>query len=53
MKFDYLNNNSWSDISREERLFCAHLYWRIRGDVMKFVEWLNDVKPLPEKEPWI
>ena len=37
----YLGDKRWSDISREERLFCAELFFEIRGREPAFVEWLN------------
>ena len=46
MGFSYLKDCYWVNISREERLFCAHLYWRIRGNVRKFIKWLNGIEPL-------
>lgn len=41
MGFSYLNDNSWENITREERLFCARLYEYIRKTPLKFVEFLN------------
>lgn len=41
MGFSYLDNKNWIDITREERLFCAHLYWEVKGNEEKFVAWLN------------
>lgn len=41
MSFSYLNGKKWIDISREERLFCAHLYFQIQKDVNKFIDELN------------
>jgi len=47
MGLEWLNNRSWLDISREERLFCAHLYFDIKGKEKKFVKWLsNELKSL-------
>lgn len=37
----YLHNSNWIDISREERLFCAHLYFDIKKDIKRFIEFLN------------
>jgi hypothetical protein len=36
MGFAYLNNKNWNEISREERLFCAELYFCIKDDSGKF-----------------
>ncbi len=41
MGIDYLKNNSWSQITREERYFCAHLFFLIRNDLRKFLEWFK------------
>jgi hypothetical protein len=41
MGFSYLQGKSWLDITREERLFCAFLYWDIRSREKDFVAWLN------------
>lgn len=41
MGFSYLNGNNWLDVTREERSFCAHLYWDIKGNEKKFISWLN------------
>lgn len=37
----YLHNKNWIDFSREERLFCAHLYFDIKKNVKRFIEFLN------------
>jgi len=50
MGFTYLNNQNWIDISREERLFCAHLYEHIRRDIKKFVEHLFKKAVIPNDE---
>jgi len=42
----FKKKENWINISREERLYCAHLYFQIRADIMKFVDWLNDNKNL-------
>lgn len=46
MGFTYFQGNNWKDVSREERLFCSHLYHKInqQGNTKKFVEWLNNTK---------
>ncbi|MCK9357427.1 MAG: hypothetical protein M0R22_09845 [Dehalococcoidia bacterium] len=55
MGFSYLGGKNWLDVTREERLFCAHLYHDIRSGrrEQEFVRWLRDarfwwVKPAPE-----
>jgi hypothetical protein len=30
MAFKYFNNKKWSEISRDERFFCSHLYFELR-----------------------
>jgi len=44
MGLSYFDNKKWLDISREERLYCAHLYSQIKGKELKFVKWLNENK---------
>jgi hypothetical protein len=41
MQIEYLNNKSWKEISREERLFCAELYHAICHDQKPFLELLG------------
>ena len=38
---DKEKKKNWLDITREERLFCAHLYFDIKDQEKLFVEWLN------------
>ena len=55
MTFPYLGHRRWAEISREERLFCAELFFAIRGDESRFVGWLNERIPslrLDASEPW-
>jgi len=40
--FIYLKNQSWSQITREERFFCSHLYHSILNREKDFVKWLNE-----------
>lgn len=42
MGFSYLQGKSWLEITREERLYCAFLYWDIKGREKDFVSWLDD-----------
>lgn len=42
MGFPYFDGDKWIDITREERLFCCHLYWKIKDDVKDFVRWLQE-----------
>jgi len=37
----YFGNKSWSDITREERYFCSHLYNSVLGKERDFVQGLN------------
>lgn len=39
--FSYLNGKKWSEITRDERYFCAELFFEIKQDVNQFVKWLN------------
>jgi len=54
MGLTYFNTNNWVDISREERLYCAHLYFRIKGKELYFVNWLNknNAMNLPTNCKW-
>ncbi len=54
MGFKYFKGKSWIDISREERLYCAHLYFQIKSKELEFVKWLNVNKnmKLPEDVEW-
>lgn len=40
MSFSYLNNKKWSQITRDERFFCAELYFEIKKDPAMFLNWL-------------
>lgn len=42
MGFIYLKGKKWQDISRDERYFCAELFFEIKKDPISFVKWLND-----------
>lgn len=42
MGFKYLSDNTWSQITREERYFCSHLYHFLIGKEKEFVSWLNE-----------
>ncbi len=37
----WLDGKHWADVTREERVFCAELYFRVRGDAGVFVAHLN------------
>jgi hypothetical protein len=39
--YAYLRNKSWSEITREDRYFCAELYFDIKDNPKSFVEFLN------------
>ena len=42
MGLTYLNGNSWAQVSREERFFCAQLFNLIQSDDIKgFIQYLN------------
>ena len=42
MGFKYLSDKTWSQITREERYFCSHLYHFLIGKEKEFVSWLNE-----------
>jgi len=42
MGLSYLQNKNWLEITREERLYCAFLYWDIKDRERDFISWLND-----------
>ena len=41
MRIEYLNNKTWAEVSREERLFCAELYFQMRHDIKPFLDLLG------------
>ena len=50
----YFGNKSWSDITREERYFCSHLYHNVLGKEKEFVKWLSKTAQLEidSKKDW-
>jgi hypothetical protein len=52
MGFDYLNGLNWKDVTRDERYFCAELYFEIKQDTLAFVKWLKEynVTPISDEE---
>jgi hypothetical protein len=40
----WLKGKSWSEVTRDERTFCAELYFLARADVPKFIGYLNDTR---------
>ena len=44
MGFDYLKGLYWRDVTRDERYFCAELFFEIKKDVPAFVKWLQQNK---------
>ncbi|MFT6937299.1 MAG: hypothetical protein ACJA1N_001599 [Saprospiraceae bacterium] len=49
MKLSYLNNKQWSEITREERVFCFELFDEIRKDSAPFLaliekEYLSEIE---------
>ena len=38
MGYSYLENKNWSDITRDERFFCAHLYFEMTKNLTPFLE---------------
>ena len=45
MPFSYLGGKKWIEISREERLFCAELYFQYRNKPCQLVEMLTNFWP--------
>jgi len=45
MGINYLNNKSWNEITREERVFCSYLYHSILSlrDIKEFITKLNGI----------
>jgi hypothetical protein len=41
MGFSYLKNKQWSDITRDERFFCAHLYFEMNKNLTPFLELIS------------
>lgn len=41
MGFSYLENKKWSDITRDERFFCAHLYFELNNNLGPFLELIS------------
>lgn len=54
MGFGYFKGKNWIDITREERFYCAQLYYQIKGKELDFVNWLNSNKNmnLPIDSEW-
>ena len=54
MGFNYLNGKKWADITRDERFFCAHLYFEMQKDLKPFLNLLvtkniisaNEISPM-------
>lgn len=47
MGFSYLKDREgnelyWKNITRDERYFCAELFFQIKQDINQFVKWLNN-----------
>lgn len=42
MGFSYLAGNKWEEITRDERLFCAHLYFAARNNIQPLLQLLVD-----------
>lgn len=50
MVFSYFKNRSWEEISREERLFCSHLYFYLRNNPTRFLKFLCKINIIGKKE---
>jgi len=42
MFLKYLNDKTWSQVTREERYFCSHLYHFLISKEKEFISWLNE-----------
>ena len=42
MGFSYLDGKNWRDVTRDERTYCAELFFVVKQDVHQFVKWLNE-----------
>lgn len=38
----YLGDHTWDEVTREERVFCAELWFNFRDDPTALVQWLQD-----------
>jgi len=54
MGISYFGDKKWATITREERLFCSHLYFDIRMDIKGFIIWLNKqlIKDYKQNSNW-
>jgi hypothetical protein len=50
MSFTYLNNQTWTQITRDERFFCCELYHEIKKDTATFIRFLQTKLPAIESE---
>src|SRR5689334_19023875 len=50
MSFSYLGNKKWKDISRDERMFCSHLYFELVKNPLPFFNLLQNIKILTNEE---
>ncbi len=41
MKLEYFNQKSWAEVSREERFFCAELYYQLKKDIKPFLNLIS------------
>ena len=41
MGLSFIDNKKWSEITRDERFFCSHLYHSIIGKEIEFINFLN------------
>lgn len=54
MGWKYFGGKTWSEVTRDERFFCQHLYGLIQYDVPAFVRIINELGDLdfPAEEEW-
>ncbi|WP_157360301.1 hypothetical protein [Aliagarivorans marinus] len=46
----YLANRPWAEWTREERVFCAELYYEARNDAHNFGEWVSSIAGITESD---
>ncbi|MFW9943318.1 MAG: hypothetical protein ACFFFT_19945 [Candidatus Thorarchaeota archaeon] len=54
MSISYFKNYSWDEIAREERMFCAELFYHLRDDPSSFIKLLVEESNIPSNlsGPW-
>jgi hypothetical protein len=50
MGFSYFKNKNYLDITRDERFFCAHLYFEMNKNIQPFLEFLERKRIIKNEE---